>query len=285
MSKLEKIKEGVIKDLPLVFTEALATKIFQSVTKEYSVVSAAIENKVLAKTKIKVHWEDKSHENLFTLKANEDLVTPNLMLCGWTMNSRQYVSLYTAMYFHGLVDQRPKDFHLTKEIKNSKSQFTSLINDRLLKQTFMKEPKKTNQLGYFKGSTFYFHTKVDTALAGIENLNKEAFSFQISNIERTFIDVCFAPGYGGGLPTILKAFENANLKIEKIIEYYRLMNPIYPMWQRIGLFLELMKKSESNSILKYFGKPESVFFADHGYRDTWEFNDKWRVFYPKGVEL
>lgn len=281
-SKYLKILEEFEKAIGKAFTETQLKNTIENYKDEFKIGEKAAKRLYTAARQLEVVWEDKAHTNIYSYKPRNIILED--LLSAWTNYKDQYVSHYGALYFNELVLQRPHDFHLSKETQPPSGEVKNIVNALAMKQAFLKPARKTNQKGYYKGNTFYFHEKRKTGMVGIVEKEIRGAKIKISDFERTFIDSLMAPDYSGGLLTILSAFKDVNLDAMKLINYYRAINPIYPYWQRIGFALSILNKTENEKTLKkFFGSPQNKFYLDNNYNDTWEYDDQWKIYFPKGI--
>lgn len=281
-SKFIRIFNALKKELGPVFSQTQLQSSFNKVT-DGKLVGEQLKKKLFSRAqKLEINWEDKSHTNLYTFK--KDNIEIEYLLSAWTTGKSKYVSHYSAMYLHELVLQRPHDFHISDEILTSASPMNNLLSSAAVKQSFMKTARKTNQKGYYKGNTFIFHEKKKAHLCGIIVKEFRGVPIKISDNERTFIDSIMSIDSAGGISTIVSAFKETELDPLKLINYYRLINPIYPYWQRMGMILTMINSQYAIKIKNHFGSPQMDFYLDNNYRDDWAFNSEWRIFYPRGFE-
>lgn len=280
-TKFDKLYEQLSKSMNPVFTDTQLRNAYKDLVGD-KVVGDYLRKKLLNSAKeLEIIWEDKSHTNLYSFDKKN--VEVEHMLSAWTSYRNQYVSHYSALYLYDLVLQRPHDFHITREALANTGLVKNILNPTAVKQAFMKPFRKTKQKGYYKGNTFSFHEKKKSELCGITEIELRGVKIKISDLERTFLDCIMAPELAGGILTIENAFREVELNLIKVINHYRLINPIYPYWQRMGFMLDMINRDQSHLITKFFGSPQVDFFIDNNYREGWNYNEKWRIFYPQGL--
>lgn len=266
------------------FTETQLKKSIGNYREKNKITEKAANRLYTAARKLEVVWEDKPHANIYSYTPRNIIIED--LLSAWTSYVNQYVSHYGALYLNELVLQRPHDFHLSKETLPASGDIKNIINSLAMKQAFMKPARKSNQKGYYKGNTFFFHEKRKTEMSGIIEIELRGAKIKVSDIERTFIDSIMAPDLSGGLMTIIGAYKDVQLDSLKLIKYYRAINPIYPYWQRMGFILDILKKTENvNVIRKFFGIPQNDFYLDNNYKDEWSYNEQWKIHYPQGISI
>ena len=115
----------------------------------------------------------------------------------------------------------------------------------------------------------YQFVKISTSKrAGIIPLGYGNHRYQITNIEKTIVDCFDLPQYSGGYAELIRAFNQAKLSAEKMIEYCEKIHNISAT-KRMGYLAELLDKKG----LKTF-----VRFAQH------LVNSKYNLFDAQGIE-
>jgi len=231
--------------------------------------------------KVAVRWNTQSNGTLFTLTNEfnvEDLLT------AWTRKDR-FISHYSAMYFNELTEQMPVQHYISREVKGRKSVIKTAISKEKMKQSFMKSPRETTLYCRFEKSVFYFLLHNDTKRLGITNKkitrNGKTNVIQLTDVERTLIDISIAPHHSGGISNIVSAFRNARIDLKKLKNYYLSMELTYPYFQRIGFFLEKAGKSDlARKWQSMMPEPELEFFLDKNYTRSWKFDESWKLFHP-----
>lgn len=278
------ILEDFQKTLGKAFTETQLKKSIESYRKKIKISEKAVKRLYTAARKLEIVWENKPHANIYSYTPKNIIIED--LLSAWTSYQNQYVSHYGALYLNELVLQRPHDIHLSKETLPAVGPIKNIVNSLAMKQAFMKPARITNQKGYYKGNTFYFHEKRKTEMSGIVEKEIRGAKIKISDIERTFIDSIMAPDLSGGLATIIGAYKEVQLDSMKIIKYYRAINPIYPYWQRMGFILDILKKDENSKLIgKFFGSPQNEFYLDNNYKDDWSYDEQWKIYFPLGINI
>lgn len=264
------------------FTETQLKQSIENYREKVKINEKAAKRLYSAARKLEVVWEEKSHANIYSYKPKNIILED--LLSAWTSYKNQYVSHYGALYLNELVLQRPHDFHLSKETLPASGNIKNVISSLAMKQAFMKPPRKSNQKGYYKGNTFFFHEKRRTEMSGIIEKEIRGAKIKVSDIERTFIDSIMAPDLSGGIMTIIDAYKDVQMDSMKLLKYYRAINPIYPYWQRMGFVLGILKKDDNIKVIKkFFGNPQADFYLDNNYKVDWLYNSEWKIHYPSGV--
>ncbi len=277
LSKQQKIDLSELKDgLPTIFSELYLSKVL----KEKNVKPAGRKELFKKTLLLPIKW-NLSPEFCFRSFDISNLTSLDILIA---LQPKYYVSHHTALYFHEITDQDPVNFYLSKEIKGRAPAHSNKFVPAKVRQVFLKDPRKTNNYFKFNKNLFYLIEKQDLKKIGVEKKvigNKE---IQLTSIERTLIDIVISPQYGGGIRTVISAFNNIDIDIDKLYEIYSKYDPFYPYWQSIGFLLNSCSRNKlENAWRKKFSIPKNDFYLDRGVRDDWEYNSDWKIYYPKGL--
>ncbi|MEA3496926.1 MAG: type IV toxin-antitoxin system AbiEi family antitoxin [Bacteroidota bacterium] len=134
------------------------------------------------------------------------------------------ISYWNAMNYHGLTEQIPNVIY----VKTSKD-------------------KRANV--YF-GIRYFFTRKTKKTMSGFITVGYGNHTFRISNIERTIVDAFDKPNLSGGYAEIIKAFNNADIKATKLIEYCKEENNV-SLIKRLAYLTDLLNKPGMNLFLDF----------------------------------
>ncbi len=202
-----------------------------------------------------------------------------------SINSKAYLSHYSAMQIHSLTEQIPKSIYINIEQSNKSQISNKLILQDRIKFAFSRNQRTTKNIANFHDFKIYLlNGKYTENLGVIEHQYETNEIIRVTDIERTLIDIIVRPNYSGGIFEVLKAYQNAYYKvsINKLCSYLKKINFIYPYHQIIGFLLDKTKLYKENQInlLKQF-EIKYDFFLTYGAKDL-EYSKEWRLFYPKG---
>lgn len=200
-----------------------------------------------------------------------------------------YISHYTAMYYHGLIEQRPHDHFITHEIVGKSSgKITSDLDPFRVRQAFLKPARKTTNCFEFNEQKFSILEKVFFDQIGVEELTtrfeNQEFTLKATNIARTFVDAIISPHNCGGITTVISAFHDQDLRTDELLDIYEKINPIYPYWQVIGALLQdFAGNSKAETWSKFFRDRKRIpFYVEHEAKSTWDYSSEWNLYFPKG---
>jgi len=103
----------------------------------------------------------------------------------------------------------------------------------------------------------------------------------VTDLERTLIDITVRPAYSGGAATVLESYRAARerVSIPKLIDVLKTLDFTYPYHQAIGFYLERAGYSHSDQRLLVNLGINFTFYLEHGLNSP-ILDNKWKVFYP-----
>lgn len=191
-----------------------------------------------------------------------------------------FLSHYSAMYFHELTDNVPKNIYVNKE-QPVKPRGDSSLKQENIDRAFKNSMRRTNQIAEFDNIKVYMLSGKNTGNFGVVTMEK--MNLPITNLERTLIDIVTRPDYAGGIYEILEAYKKAKGRCSTnlLLSTLKKLDYIYPYHQIIGFYLE--KAGYPEATLKRFDKLEKNydFYLTYKIKEK-DFSERWRLFYPKG---
>lgn len=162
------------------------------------------------------------------------------------------IAYWSALYHHGLTERFP--------------------NTVFVKTT---QRKQETQL---LGSTIKFVSVKTTKNIGTELEGYGEDSFLITDMEMTLVDCFDQPRYAGDYADLIKAFAQAKLTNNKLIEYTKTYNNI-ALTKRLGYLASLFHKEKLQSFIKYAKKLVNRRYnlIDAGGVDKGEFVNDWKL--------
>jgi len=208
-----------------------------------------------------------------------------------SLRQGSYLSHYSAIFSHQLTENVPKTVYTNLE---QSPKYTGDPDEELEQKNidlaFSRPMRLTNQIAIFnyrdnEYKVYLLNGKHQKRL-GVEKIKTFNLSVpsDITNIERTLIDVVVRPVYSGGVEEVLQAFKEAKgtYSVNRLLSYLKKMELKYPYHQLIGFYLE--KAGYEEKVLNLLNK----FEITHDFYLTYKITDKafskrWRVYYPKGL--
>ncbi|MBT0554884.1 type IV toxin-antitoxin system AbiEi family antitoxin domain-containing protein [Riemerella anatipestifer] len=196
-----------------------------------------------------------------------------------TRSRKAFFSFHTALSIHNLILNQPKQIYLTLERPTFVKSLSNL-EQSTIDEVFSKPAKTTNNKRTY---TIYSITLINGQHQN--NIGIIPFrNYKVSDIERTLIDICVRPFYSGGVSQVLSIFNEvkSTMDTEKLFEYYRNMNFIYPYHQIIGFYLD-KSGYPKESYEKFLSlRTDIKFYITYNILHK-NFSEKWNLYYPMGM--
>jgi predicted transcriptional regulator of viral defense system len=191
-----------------------------------------------------------------------------------------YLSHGTAAYFHTLTECEPKTIYVNKEqsLKNSKGTLTQAGIERAFSN-------KQRHSGFI---ITHNHTTI-TLLSGkhsdrlgvIKMTGNHGEQLELTDIERTLIDIAVRPAYAGGSKAVAETYRRALQKtsVTRLTKMLADLRYVYPYHQAIGFYLQNAGHAlPSLQALRQLGS-NFDFYLEHGAKSSW-FDPYWRIHCP-----
>jgi predicted transcriptional regulator of viral defense system len=197
-----------------------------------------------------------------------------------------YLTHFSAMSLNGLTEEIPKTIFVNKEQPGKPKGKRSDLTQRRINYGFNQNPRVTTNIATYNNKQIYLLNGMNTNKKGVVGTAGHFNELlQVTNIERTLLDITVRPVYSGGVIEVLKAYERAAglFDFRRLIGYLRDLDYVYPYHQAIGFYLERTKKYDMNDVDRFLEFPiEFDFYLTHQIRNK-EYSKKWRLYYPEGL--
>ncbi|PTL38094.1 type IV toxin-antitoxin system AbiEi family antitoxin domain-containing protein [Alkalicoccus saliphilus] len=190
-----------------------------------------------------------------------------------------YISHYTAAFHHDLTDSIVKTIYVNKE--QTKKQYANpSLEQHSIDQAFQKETRTSKNVAIYDGRRIYLLNGKHTNKLGVQSKD----TFQITNVERTLIDIAVRPNYSGGIQEVLNIYKNSigSVSVNKIYSYLKKLNFIYPYHQSIGFLLEKAGYKESSLQLLEKFPQKFDFYLSHNMKNL-SYSKRWKLYYPRDL--
>ena len=196
-----------------------------------------------------------------------------------------FFSHYTAMFFHGLTEQTPNTIYLNVEQKKPQSKSGSGLTQQGIDSAFKRKVRVSKNIAKADNKNICILNSMGIDRLGVIDFETESKErVQLTNIERTLIDIAVRPIYSGGVFEVLNAYKLASgrFSINRLSAMLKKINYVYPYHQVIGYYLEKSGKYDDDKI-NFMRKPDIKydFYLTHDMQDQ-EYSKKWKLFIPKG---
>jgi len=197
-----------------------------------------------------------------------------------------YLSHYTAMHLHELTDQIPKITNVNAEQGPKRHGPVKLVQERV-DFAFRRPTRLCNNVAEYEGRQVRLLNGMYTGNSGVIDMpGPEGETLQVTDIERTLIDIAVRPEYSGGPFEVLTAYRRASdrVSVNRLVALLKKMDHIYPYHQVIGFYLE-KAGTYTTSQMELLTRLETKcdFYLMHQIAAP-EYSSKWRLYYPKGLD-
>jgi hypothetical protein len=197
------------------------------------------------------------------------------------IQSGSYLSHYSAMYLHGLIENIPQVIYTNKE-QSIKPRYASDLSQENLDRAFTRPMRKTKQIAQFDRFKIYLLNGKHTGNLGVIDHDQNRITIRITSLERTLVDAVVRPDYSGGIEEVLKAFTAAKgeVSVNKMLSILKKMDYVYPYHQTLGFYLE--KAGYKESVLQLVEELgiKYKFYLTYQITDK-VLNDRWKLYVPK----
>ncbi|HPW65475.1 MAG TPA: hypothetical protein PLS84_00180 [Salinivirgaceae bacterium] len=143
---------------------------------------------------------------------------------GTFLAKKSAVAYWSALNLHGLTEQFPnKIFIQTTQLKKDVE---------------------------FDGTIYQFVKIAENKRTGIIFNGYGNYKYPITDIEKTIVDCFDLPQYSGGFAELIRAYYNAKLSADKLINYCIAVDNIAVV-KRLGFLSELFKKDDLSNFVKF----------------------------------
>jgi hypothetical protein len=201
-----------------------------------------------------------------------------------------YFCNLTAVYHHSLTNQVPSAVYWCHEKLGPRAHRRSeTLSDARIRSAFVKPHRYTSFVIQHDGCDILITAGTRGADHGVEQVRHKhspcPTGARVTCLERTLIDAVVSPHYSGGVMSLCDYFRAAHkrLDIARMLDIYQRLAFVYPYAQSIGFFMDHCGMQRQAQELRRAYPPRQRFYVDHEAKTTWAYDDRWMVFYPKGL--
>lgn len=231
-------------------------------------------------------WQQKIQMKFFNKKFIRYFTyEPNIYEVALSIDTNVYFSHYTSVYIYNLTNNIPKIVFVNKEhSKPTQKKEAAPLEQKNIDKAFYSSPRSTQNLTTYKTQTINILNGKYTANLGVIKKEFDNQAINITDTERTLIDITVSPHYCGGAYEVLNVYKKAKgiVNINKLASMLKELDYIYPYHQAIGFFLEKAGYKEAD--LKLFEEKgiKYRFFVQRELRHKdRKFSDRWNLYYPE----
>ncbi|WP_437225474.1 type IV toxin-antitoxin system AbiEi family antitoxin domain-containing protein [Planctomicrobium sp. SH661] len=200
-----------------------------------------------------------------------------------SVDSDGYFSHFSAMQFHNLTDQIPKSIYFN--VEQPATGGGGALSQPALDRAFKGKCRVTSNVIEFRGHTIHKINGQNTGRLGVlQGTLDDGTTIQVTNLERTLIDIVVRPVYAGGIAQVADAYRNAadQISVQRLVSYLKLLNYTYPYHQAIGYYLMRAGCYSESQISELRKMPiDFDFYLTYQLRNP-VLNEEWRLYVPKG---
>lgn len=287
MKKIDRYEQKIKSEFPLVFPKK-DLLIYLKRLHEKKEIGADIRSTISSNCrKVPIKWNRNPEYNLVSFHPDDVKAWDVIQ----ALQKKYYLSHHTAMYLNELTDQRPSEFYLTKEVA-PKSIERRYLGEDAIQQAFRKDYRITSNFFHFQKIKYNlvqkscFADKIGVRSRTLHQGTKKQDHIWFTDIERTFLDCIIGPQYSGGMRTILSCYSEAIIKMDRLYEYYKIVDPQYPYWQLIGFIFKVIGRRKESHVWGelFHDKKRIKFFFDKNFRSNWEYDEEWCIYHPGWVD-
>lgn len=203
-----------------------------------------------------------------------------------SLRKDSYLSHGTAVFLHGLTDLIPKTIYLNAE-QSVKPAAPGNLTQSSLDLAFSRAQRKSNLSYKHDAWTVTVVSGKNTDRLGVEKLSGPSNEqLDVTNLERTLIDIVVRPAYAGGIFQVLKAYAAAkkDMSTNILVATLKQLDYVYPYHQSIGFLMQRAGYEPSRyEMLRKLGL-KLDFHLTHGIKKA-DYDKNWKLFIPPGLEL
>lgn len=187
-----------------------------------------------------------------------------------------YLSHYSAAYYHGLINKKINNVYINKE-QSPKPRNKDNLEQSNIDKAFSRPMRASNTFAKYGKFNIYLLSGKKTGNLGVISDK----GVNVTDLERTLIDIAVRPIYAGSINNIVQIYKNAKGKVSvaKIKNYLDKLDYIYPYHQVIGFYLDICGYEESDLSIMESLPMEYKFYLTYNMSSK-EYSERWKVFYP-----
>jgi hypothetical protein len=199
-----------------------------------------------------------------------------------SLRPRSYLSHHSAMFLNGLTAVPSKIIYVNSEQSPKLRRETSLEQGSI-DLAFRSKPRASKYIFTYKDWKICCLSGSNTNNLGVEEIQRaEGEKLQVTNIERTLIDIAVRPFYSGGTGEVQRAYIKAQERtsVDTLVSILKKINHTYPYHQVIGFYMRRAGFGDAAlNLLKKMGLKYD-FYLDYGMEEK-DYSKEWRIYFPK----
>jgi hypothetical protein len=207
-------------------------------------------------------------------------VSPSAL--AFSLKPQGYLSHGSAVRLHDLTKLSLKMDYLN--VEQSPKPRGGLTQNGLDK-AFPRKQRQSNYIFRHASHSVTFISGKSTGRLGVETLQSaNGENLEVTNLERTLIDITVRPVYAGGVEEVLKAYRAARdrVSVDRLMSILDDLSYVYPYHQAVGFLMQAAGYNVSDAIMTR--SRELDFYLAHGMKEP-SYSKTWRLFYPHDLEI
>jgi hypothetical protein len=204
-----------------------------------------------------------------------------LALC---IKPRAYLCHGTAATLNGVAKLSMKTLYVNVE-QSVKPPGDGTLTQEAIKRAFSGNQRQSNLVYDCNGLSVILISGKNTNRLGVEErAGPRSELLQVTNLERTLIDIVVRPAYAGGISQVYKAYRRARdaISVDKLLAILEQLDYVYPYHQCIGFLMQETGYPErSYARLRALGLHYDFYLA-HALQKP-KYSNDWRLFYPNDL--
>jgi hypothetical protein len=194
-----------------------------------------------------------------------------------------YLCHQTALIIHEL--QSPGQVIYVNQEQTPKPDLGE-ITQRGINTAFKGKQRRTNFVFRHADNQFVLLNGKSTDRVGVCRIKFGDDEVEVTDLERTLIDIVVRPAYAGGIEEVARAYRDAapRVNVQYLLKLLQKINHAYPYHQAIGFLLERAGKSKAEcSQLRQLGTAFD-FYLDYGLKKPL-YDAGWRIYFPQPASI
>jgi hypothetical protein len=279
-SKLSKLLRSQFKHLPRrIFWPSEIAQFLSEHRQGWDVSTVSIEEllEILLRQKLihRAEFTSKKYDLIVRYLRGEH--SPNEL--GLSLQRDSFLSHGTALTVHGWAASE-NIIYVNRE--QSPKDRSDGITQAGIKLAFRNNQRQSKYVFTHSSIKYMLLSGKHTGRAGVTRAKTPSGeTVDVTDIERTLIDIVVRPAYAGGIERVADAYlrEANGIDVDHMLDLLRQLDHTYPYHQAIGFLLERAGRSHADcQKFEALGK-EFDFYLDYGMKRP-AFNKKWRLHYP-----
>jgi hypothetical protein len=198
-----------------------------------------------------------------------------------SLKPKSYFTHCSALKLHKLTVKNIETIYLNCEQPPKYHSNISLDQSRI--EAAFKRPMRVSQnVARYKKYNICILNGMHTGGLGVTQTMHSGAMINVTNIEKTLIDIVVRPGYSGGVSEVLSAFRLAKnmFSVNDLVNMLEKLNYAYPYHQAIGFYMDHSGCYDDTSLNLLRSKGLKYdFYLTYDMREV-KYSTKWRLFFP-----